>query len=228
MNDLHFFDRSREFDIIERRLPHWTQAGVMCFVTFRTNDSMPAGVLNQWRAERQDWLRRQGINPMAGDWRDQLQRLDKLLQEEFFRSFSEKWHNHLDAGHGDCVLRRGALSRIVADSLLHANGEKYLLTDFVIMPNHVHLLAAFPGERALLDQCRSWKHFTATEINREVGRRGRFWQQDGFDHLVRSESQYRHFQRYIAHNPVKAGLSPGEFVHWQDESHRPKYPSRSA
>ena len=61
--ELHFFDRTQDYCVIERRLPHWTQPGVVCFITFRTNDSMPKEVLQRWRSEREDWLRKHGINP---------------------------------------------------------------------------------------------------------------------------------------------------------------------
>jgi type I restriction enzyme R subunit len=88
------------------------------------------------------------------------------------------------------------------------------LLDFVVMPNHVHLLASFPGENAMLTQCESWKHFTATKINRHFQRKGRYWQQDGFDHLVRSEEQLRFLRRYIAANPERAGLTAGKYLHY--------------
>ncbi|MEZ6115794.1 MAG: transposase [Pirellulaceae bacterium] len=96
----------------------------------------------------------------------------------------------------------------------YADGEKYDLTDFVVMPNHVHLLVSFFDERAMLKQCESWKHWTARQINLTLGQTGRFWQQDGFDHLVRSEAQFLHFRRYIQRNPVKAGLQEGEFLYF--------------
>jgi type I restriction enzyme R subunit len=88
------------------------------------------------------------------------------------------------------------------------------MSDFVVMPNHVHLLAAFADEKGMLEQCDSWKHYTAREINRRLGRSGRLWQQDGFDHLVRSTRHYEAFRRYIADNPKKARLKSGEFVHY--------------
>jgi putative transposase len=65
----------------------------------------------------------------------------------------------------------------------------------------------------MLAQCESWKHFTATRINRVLGRKGRFWQQDGFDHLVRSVEQFDYLRRYVAENPSRAGLGPGEYLH---------------
>ena len=217
MSELHFFDPRAEFSVVERRLPHWSQAGVVCFITWRTNDSIPADVLERWRHERHQWLRRHGINPRAHDWRQRLQQLGPESQQEFFRHFSTKWHDELDACHGDCVLRTPELAQLVADSLRKFDGERYELTDFVVMPNHVHLLAAFRDEEAMLTQCEGWKHYQAVQINRAIGSSGRFWQQDGFDHLVRSAEQFGHFRRYIADNPRKARLSPGEFIAWSKE-----------
>jgi type I restriction enzyme R subunit len=112
------------------------------------------------------------------------------------------------------MARRNELAQIVDKSLLHFDGDPYELTDFVVMPNHVHLLAAFRDERFMLAQCDSWKHFTAVQINRALGRKGRFWQQDGFDHLVRSAEQFDFLRTYIAGNPKKARLRPGEFIYW--------------
>jgi type I restriction enzyme R subunit len=96
---------------------------------------------------------------------------------------------------------------------MHFDGDRYELTDFVIMPNHVHLLVVFPAEDMMLRQCESWKHFTATKINQALGRKGQFWQQDGFDHLVRSAEQFNYLRRYLAENPQKARLRPGEYRH---------------
>ena len=109
------------------------------------------------------------------------------------------------------------LAKVVAESLHKFDGDRYELTEFIIMPNHVHLLAAFADEESMLKQCESGKHFTAHQINRALGQSGRFWQQDGFDHLVRSEEQFYWLRKYIAHNPVKAGLRTGEFLHYSRE-----------
>ena len=212
--ELHFFDRNSEYTVIDRRLPHWLQPGVVCFLTWRTEDSIPVDVAERWRSERGRWLRLHGINPTTADWRNQLQQLDRAVEKEFYEHFSKRWHDELDACHGACVLRRRELANIVGNSLHHFDGDRYELLDFIVMPNHVHILAAFQHETSMLTQCNSWKHFTAREINRKLGTSGRFWQQDGFDHLVRSEEQFLHFRRYIANNGTKAGLSPQEYLHY--------------
>lgn len=208
------YDPLVDATVFWRKLPHWSQAGTLCFITWRTWDSMPAAVVRCWLAERDEWLRRQGIDPLRADWEAKV-RLWPLSQQRAFRDFvSRRWSEHLDELHGACLLRRPELARHVYQSLLHADGDCYYLTDFVVMPNHVHLLAAFATDEAMLEQCESWKHFTARKINRAVGRFGRFWEQDAFDHLVRSPEEFEHLRRYIADNPAAARLSPGEYLYY--------------
>ncbi len=208
------FDREQEFQVYERRLPHWAQAGTICFITWRTWDSIPQLVLQQWLDERNRWLARHGINAETDDWKRKLGLLDPRQRKLFHRRLANRWHEHLDACHGACVLRQPELANIVAQSLHEFDGDRYELTDFIIMPNHIHLLAAFPDEEGMLEQCESWKHFTAAEINEKLDKKGRFWQQDDFDHLVRSLEQFEYYRRYIRDNPRRAGLKPGQFLHY--------------
>src|SRR5262249_4853619 len=105
-------------------------------------------------------------------------------------------------------------AKIVADSLLRFDGQRYDVTDFVVMPNHLHILAAFRNYDSMLTQCKNWKHWQSMQINRLIGSSNRFWQQDGFDHLVRSVEQFEHFRRYISNNPQKAGLTSNETLAW--------------
>ena len=51
---LQMFDPHAEYAVVERRLPHWAQAGTMCFITWRSFDSIPSTVLRRWHAERDD------------------------------------------------------------------------------------------------------------------------------------------------------------------------------
>jgi type I restriction enzyme R subunit len=236
---IQVFDPKQGYAIIERRLPHWSQAGTIAFITWRTWDSIPEAVLNEWLAERDDWLTRHGIEcsdlaprgkcrplapreaPSLGErrlhLREQLKSLGPALLREFQIKFSNRWNDRLDECHGACVLRRPEHSQIVADSLQYFDGERYDLADFVVMPNHVHVLAAFPDEDAMIQQCESWKHFTATNINRALQRRGRFWQADDFDHLVRSVEQFERLRQYICDNPTRAKLRPHEYRHYSKQ-----------
>ena len=217
---MRFFNPHDTVLITRRKLPHWAQDGAIVFITWRTLDSIPQTVLEAWRAERHQWLTTNGIDPTRPGWKIQVQALPPTQLAEFHDRFTTKWHEHLDASHGACVLRQPHLAQIIHDSLLHFHGDRYDMLDFVIMPNHVHVLASFPNRTAMLEQCESWKHFTSTQINRHLITKGRFWQQDAFDHLVRHEAQLHRLQQYIAENPSNAHFSPTPAHTWS----RPKPP----
>ena len=83
--------------------------------------------------------------------------------------------------------------------------HRYQLHAYVVMPNHVHLLVTptVVATRWLAPL----KGFTAYRANELLGRHGQaFWQDESYDHLVRSEAQFDRIQAYIEENPVKAGL----------------------
>jgi putative transposase len=196
-------------------LPHWYQPGVTYFITFRTEDSIPAGVAKTWHRRRGDWLRRHGVDSARHAWNTALAGLPRAAQREFHATFSREFLEHLDQGHGTCLLRHQEIAQIVADGLRHFDGLRYSLGDFVIMPNHVHVMACLSGETEVEAQCYSWKKFTATRINRHLQRSGRRWQEESFDHLIRSPEQFEAVRRYIADNPVKARLGHSEFLYYR-------------
>lgn len=196
------FDPEADFRVTGgANLPHWYQPGVTYFVTFRTDDSIPIDVARRWYAERADWLKQRGISTADAIWKDRFSALPREQRLEYHNTFSRRYMLNLDKGWGACVLSRPELSSIVVDSLLHFNGLRYQLGDFVVMPNHVHLLVCLATETDILDQCYSWKRFTAGRINKVLCKSGRFWQEESFDHLVRSPEQFQAIQRYIADNP---------------------------
>ncbi|OYV82532.1 MAG: hypothetical protein B7Z73_17035 [Planctomycetia bacterium 21-64-5] len=201
--------------ISQGHLPHWEQSGKTYFITFRTADSLPVEVAERWHQKRRDWLLRHNIAPDGENWEDRLAELPERFQRQFHETISLEFHQHLDAGHGACVLRQKELAAEVGRSLRHFDGQRYRMGDFIVMPNHIHALVQFLGGTKLKKQCYSWKKFTATKINRTLGQSGTFWQKESFDHLVRSLEQFERFQRYIADNPSKAGLKEGEYLYYQ-------------
>jgi REP element-mobilizing transposase RayT len=206
-----FFDPNSEFTIYYGKLPHWDQPGVVCFITWRTADSIPAHVIRRWRVERAVWLRTKGIDPQGTNWREQLRSLSPIARRDYHERFTSPWMECLDECHGACALRRPDCSAIVAENLVHGDGENYEISDSVIMPNHVHVLAQFRTEGAMKDCCRHWKHYTARKINALLGQSGQFWQEESFDHLVRSPEQFEYLRTYIAGNPSAAKLQEGEY-----------------
>jgi REP element-mobilizing transposase RayT len=210
-----FFDPTQEVYIHYRKLPHWEQAGATYFITWRTIDSIPESTLRRWRVERATWLRRQGIDPQAENWREQMSLLASRARKEYHEHFTQVWMDCLDECHGACLLKRPELSQLVADALLHFDNEQYVVAEFVVMPNHVHVLVQFPDEGQCKRRCRAWKHYTARQINLHLGSSYRFWQVESFDHLVRSPEQFQHLQRYIAQNGPHARLEACAYRHYR-------------
>jgi putative transposase len=207
------FDPESELLIHEHFRPHWSQAGAIVFITFRTHDSIPREVVERWDRDKQDWLTRNGLANAELHWSKVIPLLENEDRVRFNRQFDRCREDFLDTCRGSCVLKRHALAQIVADSLLHFDGERYRMGDFIVMPNHVHLMAAFGNQELLVKQCDSWLHFTAFKINRQLGQKGKFWQQEPFDHLLRSPEQYEYLRNYIRDNPKKAGLKHGEYLY---------------
>ena len=77
---------------------------------------------------------------------------------------------------------------------------------WVILPNHVHLLLT--PHVSLSKLLGSLKAASAKRANLLLRRtRQCFWQDQSYDHLVRSEEEFQRIQRYIENNPVAAGLA---------------------
>lgn len=104
------------------------------------------------------------------------------------------------------VFEDRSFAAIVEEALWFGYAERYFLHAYVIMPDHVHLLVQPVDGWTLAKILQSLKGFTARQINSHLGRKGAFWQDESFDHLVRNEEDWFDKFDYIHDNPVKAGL----------------------
>jgi len=206
---LRFLDRDAEVSRTRVNLPHWRQDGRTYFVTFRLDDSLPTEAVEHIVESRRAWLHK-NPEPHTSEQRN-----------EYFRLFSEALDRKLDAGLGGCQLAEPKARELVRDALYFFDGDRYWLHDWVVMPNHVHLLLTVRPEQPLSKVLHSLKSFTSKKINALLGRSGVLWQKDSFDHIVRSEASFERFRQYIAENPQKlaantfeAGL---EVATWDDD-----------
>ncbi|HYW70817.1 MAG TPA: transposase [Pyrinomonadaceae bacterium] len=126
--------------------------------------------------------------------------------EEFEEQLRYRIEGHLDRGVGGCYLSDQLIGNLVQSALLHFDGERYRLAAWVVMPNHVHLLAAPLQNHSLSAIMHSIKSYTAQEANRILARQGRFWFEDYFDRYIRNAQHFDNAVSYIETNPVRAGL----------------------
>ena len=198
------YDPSHPVDRHRLHLPHWRQDQRTYFVTSRQADSIPDTVREEWFSRRSAWLAQRGISPEHGP--DQLPEDER---NDYHRRFTARFHELLDAGYGECLLGRQEFARILIDLLIEGHDARYHLDAWVMMPNHFHVLVEPLEGQSLGGIVKGWKGASARFIHRSLGRSGSFWQAEAFDHIVRSEKQLLHFRRYIAENPMKAGLRDG-------------------
>jgi putative transposase len=108
---------------------------------------------------------------------------------------------------GPVWLKDDRIARLVRDALHYGEQERhfYNLRAWVIMPNHVHVLLQ---PKVSLPTLTRWlKGATARKANLVLGRTGKpFWQDESFDHRVRSSADLDRIVRYIENNPVSAGF----------------------
>ncbi|KAF0182909.1 MAG: hypothetical protein FD124_184 [Alphaproteobacteria bacterium] len=128
---------------------------------------------------------------------------DALLADTPFDS-----DDQLDLGAGSCVLRDPACARFVEDVLLHADGERYHLIAWCVMPNHVHVVFEQMAGHLLGDVVQEWKSVSAHRINRSLRRHGALWRREYFDRYMRDDGHLSATVKYVEMNPVKAGLAP--------------------
>ena len=182
-----------------RNLPHWEAQRAIYWVTFRLADSIPRDKLRVWREEREAWMRR---HPQPWDEKTWAEH-DRLFEDRF-----ERW---LDAGVGSCALARPDVREKVRAALLFFDGTRLYMHAAVIMPTHVHCVMEVSEGFTLPELLMSIKSYGAREANRCLGRKGTFWQEESYDHIVRNAAQYERYVRYVAANPVKAVLREGTY-----------------
>ena len=174
-------------------LPHYDKPGTIQMITFRLADAMPASLRHEW---------------------------EHLLAIEDECEQRTKLEAYLDQGRGDCLLR-GDCASAVENVLLRFNNQRYRLTSWVVMPNHVHALVEL-WELPLGKLLKAWKGASANAVNRILGTGGKLWQTEYWDRYMRDETHFCKAQHYIEWNPVKAGLASAP-EQWLFSSANPKW-----
>src|SRR5579864_1704828 len=99
----------------------------------------------------------------------------------------------------------------VLQCCLRGNGDRFRLHAVVVMPEHVHLLLTplcdedgWPcGLAAIL---KSIKGASARAVNKLLSTSGPVWQEESFDHVLRSHESLKEKLEYIRQNPVRRKL----------------------
>jgi len=169
-------------DFYQRNLPHWHPPGASFFLTWRLYGSLPVNS-------------RKATNGCAANTKSQGRRFVELNHALDVQTSGPHWLK--EPRVANCILE--ALRR----------GERqlnyFILRSFVIMPNHIHLLITSNIPLAkITDGLKGASARTANSILNRTG--SHFWQDESFDHWIRSMREAKLVRSYIERNPVSAGL----------------------
>ncbi|MBL9183246.1 MAG: transposase [Verrucomicrobiaceae bacterium] len=195
------FNPNAALRITRQNLPHWRQEGTTYHVTSRLADSVPKPIADEWRSKRDSWLRENGASSV-----------DELADEhrlDYQRLFTDRFQSILDQCHGECVLARRECADLLIAKMIEGHGTCFDLGAWCVMPNHLHAIVTPSRGSVLGDIVKHWKGGSAFAINRLLQRKGTLWMPEPYDHILRSEAQWRRLSQYVADNPREAELREG-------------------
>ena len=84
--------------------------------------------------------------------------------------------------------------------------EKFQLHDFVIMPDHLHLLMTLPTTMTIEKAMQLIKGGFSYRLRKDSGFQGEVWQRGFSEMRVDDMQSLLRYREYIRQNPVKAGI----------------------
>jgi len=102
-------------------------------------------------------------------------------------------------------------AKLLVATLYHYRGTAYLLHEFVIMPDHIHVLLT---PRTSLEKAMQFiKGGFSYRAKKDLGSNLEVWQKGFQDHRIRDANDYAVHVSYIRNNPVKGLLceSPAQY-----------------
>ncbi len=108
---------------------------------------------------------------------------------------------------GKRVLQSERNAGLLIDVLRSLVAEhRFKLHDFVIMPDHVHLLIEVGGDMTIEKAMQLIKGRFSHRLSHEFGNKSEVWQRGFTEAQVLNKKDFEAHRAYIAENPIKAGL----------------------
>src|SRR5947208_6021998 len=107
--------------------------------------------------------------------------------------------------HRTPLFRSQPKAELMMDVLLRYREQmRYVLHEFVIMPDHLHLLLTPAPELSLERAMQLIKGGFSYRLGK--AKRGLVWQESFTNHRIRHDQDFKHHAEYIRMNPVRAHL----------------------
>jgi REP-associated tyrosine transposase len=112
------------------------------------------------------------------------------------------------------LFRKEAMAHLILNVLQdNRTKARFQLHEFVIMPDHLHLIVT-PAEDVSLEKVLQYiKGGFSFRVKKELGFGSLVWEESFTNHRIRDAEDYQSHREYIHQNPVNAGLvkKPSEY-----------------
>ncbi len=98
------------------------------------------------------------------------------------------------------LFSREPWARLLIETLCHYRATAYLLHEFVVMPDHIHILLT--PKTSLEKSVQFIKGGFSYRAKKELGSNMEIWQKGFSDHRIRDAGDYAQHVLYIRQNPV--------------------------
>jgi len=151
------------------------------------------------RAERANERRRALAPAMASPNRNASSNAILSPARTFFATTKASMGRRLLQSDRNAGLLIDVMRSLVAE-------HKFKLHDFVVMPDHLHMLLTVEESMTIEKAMQLIKGRFSHRISHEFGYLGEVWQRGFSEAQVMSQESFPQHRTYIAMNPVKAGL----------------------
>ena len=105
------------------------------------------------------------------------------------------------------LFRRDQAAELFLETLFHYREERvFLLHEFVLMPDHFHLILT-PSERFSLEKAvQRIKGGFSFQFGKAIDAKRESWQRSFTHHLILDPEDLQHHREYILSNPIRAHL----------------------
>ncbi len=108
--------------------------------------------------------------------------------------------------HQNLFQRTETAELLLATLFRYRDAGEFSLHEFVVMPNHIHLMLSVDDGHAIARAVQMVRGGFSHEMGQTGLKLKAVWQPSDYEHRIRDAAEYAAMRNYIHQNPVRRGL----------------------